>query len=391
MCFKPQERHTGDFISQSLVEDYELTSYIMNTSSGKICSGLDNSCRISLGSIHMSIMFINEVNKKSEIISLSFKILKQSPVHLIIGRNSIKNFDLISRNPSHFYSKESISKSKFYLLSSIVEDSTQLPCSAQEGPVKTCGCQRHSDLQSAMVNVSPTEIQVEATCNRFVRRSSESAFVEGNMLRTNILASFCALCDETPLTDPRVGSVLSNDTPLTSLMAVTQTLALYSSYSDVKSYKLNDELLYKSLYMPLHETPSDFTVLDCTKFLQNLKMSPTENLDSDFGPTFDENMLVSAVLHDLPTKFIDEDGIDQLLNDTFAPWIKNETSDVNILEMIHVEGDAELQEGIRALCKEYAHIFALKLTSVASKLSPFNITVDTEAWRVPKNRMPPRQ
>jgi hypothetical protein len=49
------------------------------------------------------------------------------------------------------------------------------------------------------------------------------------------------------------------------------------------------------------------------------------------------------------------------------------------------------QQGIRELCKEYAHIFALKLPREASKLTPFNITVDSLAWRVPKNRMPPRK
>jgi hypothetical protein len=42
-----------------------------------------------------------------------------------------------------------------------------------------------------------------------------------------------------------------------------------------------------------------------------------------------------------------------------------------------------LQQGIRALCKEYGH-FALKLPREASKLTPFNITVDSLAWRVPK-------
>jgi hypothetical protein len=392
-CLLDSGSLAGDFISLNLIEDFELTTYITTeNSSRRICSGLDNSCSISLGSIYLSIMYINEVNKKSEVISLSFKILKESPIDMIIGRDSIKNLDLISRNPSHFYSKESISRNKTSLLSSLTEDSTSwMSSSAKDGPVQTCGCQRHTDLQSAMLlNVSPTEIQVEATCNRFVRRSSESAFVERNMLST--LASFCALCDDTPLTEPRVGGVLCDDNPLASLTAVTQTHALYSSYSDVESYKLNDELIYKSLYMPLHEMPPVFSVIDCTEFLNNLRKDEINTQVNDFNPTFREISLVSAVLDDLPTKFIDEDGIDQLSNDTFAPWIKNDQpNEGDILDLIHIEGNAALQEGIRQLCKAYGHIFALKLPKEASKMTPFNITVDTLAWRVPKNRMPPRK
>ncbi len=101
--------------------------------------------------------------------------------------------------------------------------------------------------------------------------------------------------------------------------------------------------------------------------------------------------VLSAVFPDIPTKFIDDDKIDQLKNDTFSPWSQPESSVEELLGMIHIEGDASLQQGIRELCKEYGHIFALKLPREASKLTPFNITVDSLAWRVPKNRMPPRK
>jgi hypothetical protein len=38
----------------------------------------------------------------------------------------------------------------------------------------------------------------------------------------------------------------------------------------------------------------------------------------------------------------------------------------------------------------YGNIFALKLPREASKLTPLNVTVDSIAWRVPQNRLPPR-
>ena len=50
-------------------------------------------------------MFINELNNKSEILILIFKVLQNSPIDLIIGRESIKRFDLVSKNPSHFFSE----------------------------------------------------------------------------------------------------------------------------------------------------------------------------------------------------------------------------------------------------------------------------------------------
>jgi hypothetical protein len=48
-------------------------------------------------------MVINEINKKSETILIPFKILQNSPIDLIIGRESIKKFDLVSKNRSHFF------------------------------------------------------------------------------------------------------------------------------------------------------------------------------------------------------------------------------------------------------------------------------------------------
>jgi hypothetical protein len=43
-------------------------------------------------------------------------------------------------------------------------------------------------------------------------------------------------------------------------MAATQTHEVYSSFTDVQSYKLNDELIYTSLYTPLHENLKSMTL-----------------------------------------------------------------------------------------------------------------------------------
>jgi hypothetical protein len=59
----------GDFISQEIVENFDLNSFAhLHKSNEKVCSGLDNSCSISAGSLTASMMFINELTNKSEIL-----------------------------------------------------------------------------------------------------------------------------------------------------------------------------------------------------------------------------------------------------------------------------------------------------------------------------------
>ncbi len=383
-CLLDSGSLAGDFISQEIIEDFSLNSFVkLDTSNKKICSGLDNSCSISLGSLTASVMFINEVNNKSEILTLILKVLKNSPIDLIIGRESIKQYNLVSKNSSHFFSQTPL------LLSSITEDLTCTSCSAKEGPVHMCGCQRQTNRSlDLLLNVSPTEIQVVGNTNRIARLYSDPSTIERNMLSRETLASLVAPWGDNPPSEPRVGGVLLGENPPQSLTAATQTHTVYSSFTDVESYKLNDELIYHSLYTPLHE---ELKVCDVTYFRDLQKNNEMGVIDPTLIPSSLNVSVLSAVFPDIPTKFIDDDKIDQLKNDTFSPWSQPESSVEELLGMIHIEGDASLQQGIRELCKEYGHIFALKLPREASNLTPFNITVDSLAWRVPKNRMPPRK
>ena len=248
--------------------------------------------------------------------------------------------------------------------------------------MQTCGCQRHFDCTSNVLNATQTEIQSEVNTNSIARRSSDTTSAGKTMVRIEPLPFASATCNDTPLAEPRAGVVFMSDNPPQSLMAATQThTKLYSSYSDVESYNLNDKLLYTSLYSPLYE---DTTTSDLDPLFEVFKKL---RLQDQNHPT----SILSAVVAEIPNNFIDDDGIDELSNDAFSPWTQTETSKEELLDMIHIEGDSVLQKGIRELCNEYAHIFALQLPSEASKLTPFNMTVDLNKWRVPKNRMPPRQ
>ena len=65
-------------------------------------------------------------------------------------------------------------------------------------------------------------------------------------------------------------------------------------------------------------------------------------------------------------------------------------STVDVLSLINIKGDSNLQENIRTLCTEFKNIFSYELPAEPAKIEPFNLVVETEKWRVPSNRLPPR-
>ena len=44
-----------------------------------------------------------------------------------------------------------------------------------------------------------------------------------------------------------------------------------------------------------------------------------------------DGLLLNALILDVPSKFIDDDGIDQIKHDTFAPWLEESCTDVDVL------------------------------------------------------------
>ena len=385
-CLLDSGSHAGDFVSLDIVNILNITDcIILDDSNRKVCSGLDSNCSKTLGSIQFS--FLNEVNKNFESETLNFKILLKSPIDIIIGRRSIKLLSMVSRTPSHFYDRtpNNLCTSTY---DSTVSTYDNNDSSEQTDAVHRCGCQRHPDSRSdVLLNVTQTEIQVTENTNRLVRRSSEPSVVGRNMLsneepssdRSEFAPPF-ALWNDIPLPEPRVGGALLGDIPPQSLMAATQTHAMFPSLVDGESYKLNDELIYQSLYSPL------YGIADIITSTYVLSLSDITDMINPTSPA----LLLNALVSDIPSKFIDDDGIDQLKHDSFAPWLQVTPDSVDLLTLIHIEGDEALQLGIRVLCEEYKHIFALTLPKEASTLTPFNITVDLLKWRVPKNRGPPR-
>ena len=363
----------GDFISNDLVIDMNLINYVeVNINEKHICSGLDNNCSLTLGSIAISLCFKNEINNSNEFINIVFKVLKKSPIDIIIGRQSIKTYKMVSKLPSHFF------------------DTYDLPCChtcadtsastiSMDNPNSEymCGCQRLSDLLPIEPSVTSTEIQASEITNRLASRSAEPSVVERNMPSSKFAPLVAPWGDNLP-SEPRVGAALMGDIPPQSLMAVTQTHTVFLKFGDVMPYKQNDILIYDKLYSPLHETDQNV--------IQELRQTSFKN-------SFDNDTTLSALTSDtlnMKTRYIEDDGIDQIKHDSFAPWLQNEKSSGDILDLIYIEGNEALQKGIRDLCEKYRDVFAMSLPKEPSTMTPFHITVNQTEWRQPKNRMPPR-
>ena len=83
----------------------------------------------------------------------------------------------------------------------------------------------------------------------------------------------------------------------------------------------------------------------------------------------------------------DDDEIDHDKTDTFKPWLPSH-SDVDVLSLIHISGDEDLQRRLRSLCQEFKDIFSNELPAAPAKIKNFQLEVDDEKWRVPRNRAP---
>ena len=95
-----------DFIAEDVVVRYNLKPVLSDTSY-TVCSGLDNRW---LKSILLRVTFFDESSNRYDTFDTKAHILKATPVDLIIGRDSIKKFNLFSNVPSQLGVKLPIPK-----------------------------------------------------------------------------------------------------------------------------------------------------------------------------------------------------------------------------------------------------------------------------------------
>ena len=94
----------GDFIAERIIKKFNLAPFIVSTKKKTVCSGLDNKCYDISNSIPLRIFYFNEILNKQATFDTNAIVLKSTPVDLLIGRQSIKRFQLFDNIPSQLKS-----------------------------------------------------------------------------------------------------------------------------------------------------------------------------------------------------------------------------------------------------------------------------------------------
>ena len=89
----------GDFISEKTGKKFNFTPTQTN-SKLKVCSGLDNTCYNVDTKIDLRVTFHNELLNNNDTFDISAIILKETPIDIIIGRDTIRKYKLFNKIPS---------------------------------------------------------------------------------------------------------------------------------------------------------------------------------------------------------------------------------------------------------------------------------------------------
>jgi hypothetical protein len=90
----------GDFVAFRTLQVLNLEPYILTHGSRLVCSGLDNSCYDVSSYIALQVSYFSENSNKYASIEIKVTILNSSPIDLVIGRDSIRKYNLFTEIPS---------------------------------------------------------------------------------------------------------------------------------------------------------------------------------------------------------------------------------------------------------------------------------------------------
>ena len=90
----------GDFIAKRVVSQLKLEHHVVCNKSRTVCSGLDSKCYDISNTLALHIFYFNELLKYVAYFRINAIISMSSSIDLLIGRKTIKKFDLFNRVPS---------------------------------------------------------------------------------------------------------------------------------------------------------------------------------------------------------------------------------------------------------------------------------------------------
>ena len=90
----------GNFIAKRVVSQVKLEHHVVSNKSRIVCSGLDSKCYDISNTLALYVFYFNELLKNVAYFRINAIILESSPIDLLIGRKTIKKFDLFNQVPS---------------------------------------------------------------------------------------------------------------------------------------------------------------------------------------------------------------------------------------------------------------------------------------------------
>ena len=90
----------GDFIARRCVLNLKLESLIVTSKKRIVCSGLDNKCYDISNSLALHVFYFSEKLNKIAHFDINAIVLDSSPLDLIIGRNTLRQYQLFDQLPS---------------------------------------------------------------------------------------------------------------------------------------------------------------------------------------------------------------------------------------------------------------------------------------------------
>ena len=94
-----------DSVSERLVEEYSLAP-VVTANHRTVCSGLNNECVKINTILLLRVTFFSEILNKNTSFDIEVTILKNTPIDLIIGRNTIKKHKFFDRIPNQLGGKD---------------------------------------------------------------------------------------------------------------------------------------------------------------------------------------------------------------------------------------------------------------------------------------------
>ena len=339
----------GDFINGKTLSALNGVHYLRSDGSlSTVCSGLDNKC-VSL-SVYLDVVMEITIQRQRHYYTLSVRVSHDSPIDIILGRETIKRLNLVTLLPHFFFKSSEIpSTVSTALLSKGLIQAAKSSLSPTL-PVE-------NQLVTSIIDIGSVDQQREHNGNVAVKRKRLPLSFKCCKKPCSSAHSGCASCGDSA-TLPRM---------MCSMSSLSDQVTLAPQHALPRRVRFND------------------TPLECRQEIATPSTIVPAPAQTDRS--------VAALLREpeqlLGVDDFGDEEIDYNTKDMFAPFRTPKGKDDPIVR-ITIEGSPELQKQIKELCYAYKHIFSDKLDSRPAMLTPFELHVDKAKWETYKNRCPVR-